>query len=131
VLANYRSPDRQIGVESLTEDGIYSKQGNGCWDWDWDWDWDRIGYRGWGLVRRERIRFFFFFVFGWWKEGVDVLLCADGCGGLWCVVVLGDGVGWLVGLVGVVTSGLGHSGRLGIGCGDDDDDDDDVDGTRC
>jgi hypothetical protein len=62
-----------------------------------------------------------------WKEGVDVLLCADGCGGLWCVVVL-------VGLVGVVASGLGHSGRLGIGCGDDDDDDDDdddVDGTRC
>ena len=48
-----------------------------------------------GASSGERgLDFFFFFVFGWWKEGVDVLLCADGCGGLWCVVALGDGVGW-------------------------------------
>ena len=39
----------------------------------------------------------------------------------------------MVGLVGMVASGLEYSGGLGIGCGgdDDDDDDDDVDGARC
>jgi hypothetical protein len=37
----------------------------------------------------------------------------------------------VVGLVGMVASGLEYPGGLGIGCGGDDDDDDDVDGARC